>query len=199
MLGIDRRYPNFVGGFASFSRLERVTGGATNCTATDAAVRDRPARDTSDRAGLVVLGEVDAGAVDRRGVAGRANVDRAGREAGCRADDARGAGEVLGDDLGEVLEEPCRRHGVVEDLMMLGVAEVVADLVEREEVALAERERDLVDARGLLEQHGALQALAVVVGIRPGSEHVDADRALDLGQRVADQERVGRRRATARR
>jgi hypothetical protein len=35
VLGIDNRYPNFVGGFASFSRLERVTGGATNCTATD--------------------------------------------------------------------------------------------------------------------------------------------------------------------
>ena len=35
VLGIDSRYPNFVGGFATFSRLERTTGGATNCTSTD--------------------------------------------------------------------------------------------------------------------------------------------------------------------
>src|ERR1035441_3347688 len=106
----------------------------------------RPARDANDRAGLVVLGEVDAGPVDRRGVIGGADVNGAGREARLRTDDRRGSGERLCDDLREVLEEPCRRGGAVEDLVVLGVAEVVAELVERDEVALTESEGDLVDA-----------------------------------------------------
>ena len=139
MLGIDNRYPNLVGGLASFSRLERIDWGSHELHVDRCVVGDRPTWDAGDRARLVVLFEVHPGPVDGRAVAGRTDVDGAGREPGRRADDRLWCAEGLGDDLGEVLEEPRRRDGAVEDLVMLGVAEVVADLVEHEEVTLAER------------------------------------------------------------